>query len=186
MNNYAQNIALVLARATDEQVDAGMNWYHAAHSMCIGWARRYGADVPMAAGVLAATSQRQAWDVNVAQTEHILSGGTIRGMRQIISKVERILAGEGPAKVLSGDKIRSFYDNILDPEGSRAVTVDRHAIDIAVGTVGDDASRKKVLRPKGAYETVADAYREVADIAGLLPHQVQAITWLVWRAEKKG
>ncbi len=113
---------------------------------------------------------------------------------------------KGDLKVISealGEKhkVRSFYNNIaapLAPNGD--VTVDTHAVGVAFARPlsgkaaavmqalatspqgekppGWQAARQsKVSGLKGTYAIYADAYREVAAELGVLPQQLQAVTW---------
>ena len=87
-------------------------------------------------------------------------------------------------------KVRSFYNNILNPMSDRGdVTIDTHAVAAALlqplaggdfevshnlGTSGDTSS---ITGVKGSYGVFADAYREAAAEAGVLPREMQSITW---------
>jgi hypothetical protein len=79
----------------------------------------------------------------------------------------------------------------VNPADPRAVVVDRHAIDIAVGRVLTDTDRGKLLGRKGAYDAIAELYRRAAKSitrrnAGeaWTPAEVQAATWTYWRRER--
>jgi hypothetical protein len=87
-------------------------------------------------------------------------------------------------------KIRNFYNNIIDPMSEDGdVTMDTHAIAAAlllplsgnstqVGqNFGTGTSNSGPLGIKGLYYAYADAYALAAKEAGLLPRQVQSITW---------
>jgi hypothetical protein len=98
-------------------------------------------------------------------------------------------------------KVRSFYNNIIAPHAPNGdVTVDTHAVGVALlrpasgkaaavmqalatspqgeKPPGWEASRQsKVTGIKGTYAIYADAYREVATELGILPQQLQAVTW---------
>jgi hypothetical protein len=87
-------------------------------------------------------------------------------------------------------KIRNFYNNIIDPMSKDGdVTMDTHAIAAAlllplsgnstqVGqNFGTGTSNSGPLGIKGLYYAYADAYALAAKEAGLLPRQVQSITW---------
>jgi len=87
-------------------------------------------------------------------------------------------------------KIRNFYNNIIDPMSQDGdVTMDTHAIAAAlllplagkstqVGqNFGTGTSNSRSLGIKGLYYAYADAYALAAKEAGLLPRQVQSITW---------
>jgi hypothetical protein len=87
-------------------------------------------------------------------------------------------------------KVRSFYNNILNPFSDKGdVTIDTHAVaagllrplagsDIEVsynlGTAGEGS---KLSGTMGSYGVYADAYREAAAEVGVLPREMQSITW---------
>jgi hypothetical protein len=63
-----------------------------------------------------------------------------------------------------------------------AVTIDRHAIDVACGVVQSDTDRALAIRGKAGYRKIADMYVEAASIiGGITPAQLQAIVWVYWR-----
>ena len=69
---------------------------------------------------------------------------------------------------------------LLDIMGEFNVTIDGHARNIAYGErVGltDDRSNIGVRE----YRALQAAYEETAQRVGLMPYQLQAITWRVWR-----
>lgn len=86
-------------------------------------------------------------------------------------------------------KVRSFYNNILlpnDPAGH--VTIDTHAVaaDLVRPLAGNDTEVMHVLGnapsaiatgSRGLYGIHAEAYRRAAAERGLLPRQMQSITW---------
>ena len=87
-------------------------------------------------------------------------------------------------------KIRNFYNNIIDPMSADGdVTMDTHAIAAAlllplsgnstqVGqNFGTGTSNSGPFGIKGLYYAYAEAYALAAKEAGLLPRQVQSITW---------
>jgi hypothetical protein len=87
-------------------------------------------------------------------------------------------------------KIRNFYNNIIDPMSQDGdVTMDTHAIAAAlllplsgnstqVGqNFGTGTANSAPAGIKGLYYAYADAYALAAKEAGLLPRQVQSITW---------
>jgi predicted transposase YbfD/YdcC len=87
-------------------------------------------------------------------------------------------------------KIRNFHNNIIDPMSKDGdVTMDTHAIAAAlllplsgnstqVGqNFGTNTSNSGPLGIKGLYYAYAEAYALAAKEAGLLPRQVQSITW---------
>jgi hypothetical protein len=103
-------------------------------------------------------------------------------------------------------KVRSFYNNILDPHSKNEdVTIDTHAVGAAWLSpyTGDDAAVNHALKtaPKkgrkpvgfvgsagsdvagvqGTYALYAEAYREAAHDMGIEPRELQSITWVAKR-----
>jgi hypothetical protein len=87
-------------------------------------------------------------------------------------------------------KIRNFFNNIIDPMSKNGdVTMDTHAIAAALllplsgkskqveQNFGTGTSNSSPLGIKGLYYAYAEAYSLAAKEAGLLPRQVQSITW---------
>jgi len=87
-------------------------------------------------------------------------------------------------------KVRNFYNNIADPDAIYGdVTMDTHAV--AAGllrplsgeasevkhNLGQKVSRSKPKGVQGTYPMHAEAYRELAAQEGMLPRQMQSITW---------
>jgi len=78
-------------------------------------------------------------------------------------------------------KVGSFAENVGIPEASRAVTVDRHAVQAALGMrpLTDDTI-PDLSNPK-VYALFKQAYDEVAAELGIMPHELQSEVWDVWR-----
>lgn len=86
-------------------------------------------------------------------------------------------------------KVRSFYNNILDPFAAEGdVTIDTHAVaagllrplagsHIEVKDNFGSAGSSKVAGVFGSYGVYAEAYRRAAAEAGVLPREMQSITW---------
>jgi len=129
----------------------------------------------------------------------ILSGNSPKdiawgGFNPIEKAVDALESG-GDFKVLSDamggqHKVRNFFNNIEVPFSDMGdVTIDTHAIAAALMRPlgGDDrlvaqglgaiGGQNKYLGAKGNYGFIADDYRDVADNRGLLPREVQSITW---------
>jgi hypothetical protein len=171
-------ILKVYRQATDDQIGRGMSWYADAHS----FARALDpTDPARAAGVIAALSPLTPWDRNMVLASRAYADGFASGtMGNSLRAADRILAGERPLDVLKGSKVRAFYKTIVDPTGTDAVAIDRHAFDIAVGRITDNDTRSALSR-KGVYASFERAYVRAAAILGVAPSQVQAVTWVVHR-----
>jgi hypothetical protein len=120
------------------------------------------------------------------QTETIANAITI--LRD--SSIENISAALG-----AGHKVRSFYSNIVDPTDTNPVTSDTHAV--AVATLRPLSSDSPEVRnafggnekgqrgpvtntfigSNGTYGIYHEAYRRAAAELGVLPREVQSVTW---------
>lgn len=176
--NKSQNIIDVYNRRTLDEDRAGLSWYLDAHVI----AREVGqGNLKLGAALIAVTSPMQRWDRNIKVAKHAMEYGyPYPGMKNIMAKVTRLLEGENPDNVVSGQKVTSFYRNILNPYGDE-VTIDRHAIDIALATRHTDKNRPSI--GKKMYSELAMAYRDAANELGIYPLELQAVTWVVWRRE---
>jgi hypothetical protein len=87
-------------------------------------------------------------------------------------------------------KVRNFYNNIVAPNAPNGdVTVDTHAIAAAhlrplAGTdtevshgLGVSGSASNATGSQGMYGLYAEAYRRAAEARGILPREMQSITW---------
>lgn len=103
------------------------------------------------------------------------------------------------AETLMGEKhkVRSFYNNLLAPNSTRGdVTMDTHATAAALlrplaaedlevahnfenypGAGLPTAPGSDVTGVRGTYGIYADAYRQAAAERGILPRQMQSVTW---------
>lgn len=184
MTPTMKNVLSIYDAATADQVREGLAWYLDAHRFARSLDRRKPA---RAAGVIAALSPMMNWDANKRQAAIAFEEGTAMGLGldNNCIKATRILHGENPLDVLGGNKVRAFYATILDPLCTSTIPViDRHAFDIAIGKVTDDAA-KHILGRKGMYDAFAKVYVNAAKRAGISAPQMQAITWVAWRVMKK-
>lgn len=112
-----------------------------------------------------------------------------------IEKAVAAMESGGDFKILSdamggAHKVRNFFNNIEVPFSDMGdVTIDTHAIAAALmrPLAGDNKLTKqglglvggtsKSFGTRGNYGFIADDYREVASNRGLLPREVQSITW---------
>lgn len=178
--NYEANIEAAWAASTPADLAEGLEWYRKARAE----GRALGRTLHCGVGVIAALSPMQAWDVNIdlanrlaelhAAGEPMPTSGY--GFRANAAKAWAILDGARPLDILGGDKVRSFYRNMLGC--SHSVTVDRWAVRIALG---DPSHNGKV--PNGEYEPMAQAFRNVAARLGITAQHLQAATWIWIRRE---
>ncbi len=180
-----------LANAAD-RADGGQ-WYGAAYRVCDAIAAQYGVHVNTVAGVVAALSPRNRWGRNIADAENLVklytAGGTdaaasckvctfASGKRKALQILaENIANPDAIRAILNGPKLVEFFTCIVDDRPD--VCIDGHAYAIWVGeriTLADVPAISKRLR-----ETIKADYIEAADLLGVSPSTLQAITWVTWR-----
>jgi len=185
---HVKNISTKYQEATPDDLARGKDWYSTAHQIAHTLGR---GDVSKGAGVLAALSPRTDWDKNVEGAHHIFKTGTAWHPAQTMDnnkKALRILQGEHPEKVLGGHKVLNFYRNIVNPDDTSAVTIDKHAHDIAKGV--PPGYRRKTsadfgLSEVGRYNHFVEAYtRATHHVGESIPSTVQATTWITQRRQK--
>lgn len=189
--DYAHNIIGAYRRATRQQLKDGLTWYNAARTFAVELAETYQLTVEQAVGVLAVMSPGVSWTMQLKYTAafmtHIQNGGTPSDAPGPFTgenkrKAARIMYGEEPTAVLKGVKVTAFYRNILGDHSG--VTVDRHALRVAIGQDLTPDECKPWLRPScpGRREVVA-AYHLAARYLKVDVALGQAVTWVVYRAD---
>ena len=171
----------VYRACTADDIREGMSWYREA----LAFAASLDSDVSRAVGVISVLSPMVAWPRNMTLARQHYAGVFGGCLPDSTSKAQRILAGEPVESVVSGVKVTAFYANIMGDDS--VVTLDRHAIDVAVGKVLTDDERQAIARAKGKRGPVIAAYVSAARIASresgerITPAQLQAIVWVGWR-----
>lgn len=87
-------------------------------------------------------------------------------------------------------KVRNFYNNIIAPGSAEGdVTIDTHAVAAAAfepfsgksipvaQNFGTGTANSSLTGQRGTYGLYADAYRDAAQQVGILPREMQSITW---------
>jgi len=184
------NIMACYRSADDLQVAEGLLWYSDAQKAAHNIAAKYGIAVYIVVAVISALSPNNKWSRNVVNADALI-GAFLRGdgidavkvstYHAMKKKAWDILAArpdyDGAKRMLKGQKITSFFCDIM---GEFNVTIDGHARNIAYNEkVGltDDRTNIGVREYRG----LQAAYEEAAQRLGLMPYQIQAITWRVWR-----
>ena len=184
------NITSVYRDADKLQHAEGLLWYSDALKSANLMAIKHGVPVYIAVAVIAALSPNNKWSRNIINADALI-GAFIRGdgidsvkvstYHKMKAKAWDILAArpdyDTAKAMLKGQKITSFFCDIM---GEFNVTIDGHARNIAYGErVGltDDRTNIGVRE----YRALQAAYEEAAQRLGLMPYQLQAITWRVWR-----
>lgn len=160
--------------------DATAQWYELRNleieQVCI----EQNISMEVGCAVFAVLSPSLRWERNFSEGKRLIADHNEGIMRnytaygQNVLKAWRILDGERPLDVLGGNKVISFYHNLtLAP---KMVTVDRHAINIALNGVNSGISGSYTTTNK-AYNLFASSYVLAASYTKLLPYQLQAAVW---------
>jgi hypothetical protein len=184
------NIVACYKTADDDQRAGGMAWYSKAQCAAYDIAAKYDIAVYLVVAVVAALSPNNKWARNLVNADALI-GAFLRGdgidsvkvstYHKMKQKAWDILAArpdyDTAKAMLKGQKITSFFCDIM---GEFNVTIDGHARNIAyaekVGLTDDRTNIGKL-----EYRALQAAYEEAARQLGLMPYQLQAITWRVWR-----
>lgn len=173
------NILRIYAQLTDDERTAGHAWYRSAHDAAAALAERHGYPLLTVVGVIAALSPSVQWRQNLDQADKLL--GAVQHERKIrltafpsaVAKAVAI-ARTGDISPLVGPKTTAFFANIAWPDCPGPVTVDRHALRIWANVAQSGAI---TCSARTYYLAVAD-YITAAEAVGVMPHEMQAATWL--------
>lgn len=183
-----ENILAVYAAATPTDKENGKRWYSIANAAAQDLAETYNLSLAAAAGIIAALSPQEAWESNLLIATEFCESGALASVHttNACDKASRIFRNSNAAEhevyaILGGNKVRSFFRNILFPLTAGPVTIDRHACAILLGTDTPTFNTQygKILERKHYYRCATAYYRAAARELGLLPQELQAITWLV-------
>lgn len=169
----------------------GMEWYNTAHNYAKELSGRYNLTVQQIAGLIAVFSPQAGWLENKRYTVSFLINPN-KPVRSAVQcdKAKHILSLTNESDIyhalaLNGKafKTKAFFLNIQNPDIATAVTIDRHAIAIAI----QEPSNVYALDSKygqlteAQYKFFASCYQKAAKKLNILPHQLQAITWVTYR-----
>lgn len=193
-----RNILAVYYGATDQELHEGLAWYTESYRWCETIAAGYGIELEKVAGVVAALSPGLQWSLNQKQAEEVIryyvAGATLADIEALTvgvygrpnrRKCYRILRSDGKFETIlamfgkRGPKTRAFYHNIARPWFNGPVCVDRHA-KCAAYNVTDDRDRFGSVK-EHEYAELERTYQNAASKVDVLPHELQAIVWVVWR-----
>lgn len=188
---YVRNILKVYRQATVAEMESGIEWYARAKREAKRIATQFDVPLTTVVGVMAALSPNNRWERNKVDAFNLVSAycegldidafkvSTYHTMKHKAWSImqDALTTDSDILARLNGQKIRSFYSNIL---GLDEVTVDGHALNIArgqrVGLTDDATNIGKLL-----YRELQAAYVRAAKRAKVKPHEMQAITWTAWK-----
>ena len=190
-SDLENSIVNIYSLANAQEHTEGLVWYQIANAFIGTMAKRHDISLVKTAAILASLSPATHWAQNILDTEHLIINGkdsTVSTYHRNKLKALRFLDGSlNPVDHYIGDikyswtKTAAFFENILNPNDTNKIAIDRHALRIAHGydLTADQAIFYGNTRQK--YEHTARAYFTIADNIGILPQQLQAITWLTYR-----
>ena len=180
-----------LKLATPQEIVNGLQWYRKAHKTVSQIADKYELKRLQVGGVLSALSPAMKWETNVRYTDLACSlhykGKPITKIRYNtypaqVRKAQKILDLDKPTvKTVLGcldngnaQKTRAFFINILFPDRTPTVTIDRWILRaLKWHRIGSPT--------KNQYKALEKQFRSVAIRYRLAPAQIQAIVWNVVR-----
>jgi len=171
-----QRLRVAWERLPQHEEPEGIDWYPNEHAWISRLARRYNMPVSNVAAVCAVLSPRTPWERNKLLTEMAVDGTPIRPYTLGLNadKANRIITGEDPDRVVSGNKTRSFWRNLAGDY--RPVTIDTHSGTLVTGR-DYNADGAHFLERKGVYQIYERAFQNVAAEVGLEPAIFQAVLW---------
>lgn len=190
-----ENILAIYKMATPEEKRDGIVWYADALRDCTRIALDTSVPLHVVVGVVASLSPNNKWERNIQNAKDLIhacvNGDGIDSVKvctyhkmkeKAWSILEAMPDHDGVITILNGQKIVSFYRNIM---GDDTCTIDGHARNIAYNErVGltDDKTNIGVREYRTLQaEYVQAAKRTRVNGRALKAFELQAITWVTWR-----
>lgn len=184
VGKMAVNILDLYLKADDEY-NIGMEWYKQAHNFAKWLAEHPNnfarLNVMQISGIISAASANTRWGHNKRIAEGFVFLGHCAHFKITKEKCEKIARAKSPTEIdgiLKGKKLMAFFHNIYDPQCSKFVTIDRHALCIALGL--PFTLSKKISVTEKRHKMAAEAYKIAADTVGIKPLEMQATTWVAY------
>lgn len=201
-NEYVNNILKVYNLATDAEKAEGVEWYNDAQKICRRLSEKFVIPFKTVCYVMAALSPNNKWHRNIVDCERVcrlfaenkldvmveayragdkdaLKGVACTYTRNTLKAFE-ILATNDVSHLGNGLKTNNFAQNIYNPTADN-VTVDFHAISVAMNFRHTIDTVKSINFKGKNYERFAEAYRKAGEQVGLKGYEIQAVTWVAWR-----
>jgi hypothetical protein len=196
VNLQVFNILAIYNQASENEVINGTKWYKDANNMTKLMAEKYNLTHIQTAGIVASLSPGTNWNQNIIDANHLCSflkaGQSIDNIvvttyNQNKFKAFKIYQNSQITKnecfkLILGASVRvnktsSFFLNILHPDQSDIVTIDRHSFRVNLGLTELPA----IALTEKRYRIMAQAYKTASLKLNINPIDLQAITWLTFR-----
>lgn len=160
------------------------DWYRTANRFAQKVSEIYHVDNSRVIGILSALSPLTTWERNKQMVHDFLVYGTVGAFAMNVNKCKDIMECDGTdkaiLKILNGEKTKNFYLNIKYPNCADHLTVDRHAIRIALNIKRNSfsISSDELGLSKPQYNFIKEAYIKAANKVGVKPLLMQSATWV--------
>lgn len=189
------NIVAIYRMATPEEKRDGVVWYARALADCMRIAEDTDVPLHIVVGVCAALSPNNRWERNIDNTRDMVQAyingddidsfkvSTYHAMkRKAWGILDAMPDHDGVISILNGQKIVSFYRNIM---GDDTCTIDGHARNIYYSE-RHGLTTDKTGVGKREYAEIQQAYVDAGKSVrfngrALKAFEMQAITWVAWR-----
>lgn len=176
--------------ATDATKLAGSLWYPNTRSVMIKLSQQYKVTLPIVCGITARLSPSISWERNILATESVLRGeSTVDGYAYNVDMARKIAAGQFGDTDCSVSfafsrkalKTFAFYQNILKPQCSLRVTIDRWMIRASMPTSAAMQLESQIKISKHLYEHLEYTIQALAKKERVVACAYQATVWLAMR-----
>jgi hypothetical protein len=181
--------------ANASELIEGMNWYNDAKQYATELAARFNITLSQVVGIIAAFSPQTGWAENKRYVLSFLINPKV-GLKSEVqnSKARAILNMNNETDIynalsLHKDgalKTKAFFLNILNPDVITDVTIDRHAVAASIQHPDSTEALPDNYRDytKKQYNFLESCYVDAANEMNILPQQLQAIVWTVYRRQR--
>jgi len=188
LRSLRTNIWRGLCSATDQEIHDGISFYPSAHGLChllsLALSSPSRTITPtQIAGMYAALSPMNNWETNVANIIDVIRDGTSASVNTTdinLHKAIQILHGASPLHILGGSKVSAFFQAIDDPTDTSSIPVDRHLINLALGTFPDKREQADLAHDRELYTRVEKVYHDLGTREGM-GNRLSSIAWFVQR-----
>ena len=153
---------------------AGYSWYETAKVQTKLFSDAMGTTPEVSALVLAGASRATSVWQSFVRSEIYLRTGTVYFAGDYIDSLLERYRTVGKFGSATSPKVSAFCKNILEGD-SDTLTVDRHAISLAIG-------KKVAGAPDTVLAKIRRAYHVVSRDTGLPQSETQSIAWIGWRS----
>jgi hypothetical protein len=196
INLQVINILAIYKQSSEDEIISGKFWYKQANEINKLMAVKYKLTEIQTAGIIAALSPGTKWNQNIIDSNNLCS---LLNTGTNINRITCTTYGQNKLKahylylnsnltekevftVLLGcskhiNKTSSFFLNILHPDRSDNITIDRHAYRINLGI---NEMLNLVLTEK-RYKLMELAYKTASNQLNISAIELQAVVWLTFR-----